>query len=88
MAADEVVPMDRQTLDVHTKRLRELSPNGFDYVIEATGAASICEEALKFVRRRGTLLVYGVYQEKAMVRFNPFDLFRGEIVSRVLCSSR
>ena len=79
LAADQVVPMDRQDSDVHTKRLRELSPNGFDYVIEATGAAPICEEALKFVRRRGTLLVYGVYPEKAMVRFNPFDLFRGEI---------
>jgi D-arabinitol dehydrogenase (NADP+) len=48
-------------------------------VIEATGAASVCEEALQFVRRRGTLLVYGVYPEQATARFRPFDLFRGEI---------
>jgi D-arabinitol dehydrogenase (NADP+) len=79
LAADEVVPMDRQTSEAHTKRLQELSPKGFDYVIEATGSPSVCEEALRFVRRRGTLLVYGVYPEKATVRFNPFDLFRGEI---------
>ena len=79
LAADDVVPMDRQDAEVHRRRLQELSPNGFDYVIEATGAAPVCEEALKFVRRRGTLLVYGVYPEKAFVRFSPFDLFRGEI---------
>ena len=79
LAADDVVPMDREDPEVHRRRLRELSPNGFDYVIEATGAAPVCEEALRFVRRRGTLLVYGVYPEKAFVRFSPFDLFRGEI---------
>ncbi len=79
LAADEVVPMDRQNHEVHRKRLRELSPKGFDYVIEATGAPAVCQDALTFVRRRGTLLVYGVYPENASVRFNPFDLFRGEI---------
>ena len=48
-------------------------------MIEATGSAPICEEALRFVRRRGTLMVYGVYPEKAFTQFNPFNLFRGEI---------
>jgi D-arabinitol dehydrogenase (NADP+) len=79
LAADDVVPMDRQNPEVHRKRLQELSPKGFDYVIEATGAAVVCEEALRYVRRRGTLLVYGVYPEKDFVKFNPYDLFRGEI---------
>lgn len=79
LAADEVAPIDRDDPDVHRKRLQELSPKGFDYVIEATGAATVCEDGLQYVRRRGTLLVYGVYPEKATVRFKPFDLFRGEI---------
>ena len=47
LAADDVVAMDRQNPEVHRKRLQELSPNGFDYVIEATGAAPVCEEALE-----------------------------------------
>lgn len=79
LGADEVVPVDRQNPEMHRRRLETLSPKGFDYVIEATGAAAVCEEALRFVRRRGTLLVYGVYPENASVRFNPFDLFRGEV---------
>jgi D-arabinitol dehydrogenase (NADP+) len=79
LAADHVVPIDRKDPEVHRRRLRELAPKGFDYVIEATGAPSVCEEALNFVRRRGTILVYGVYPEKASVRFDPFDVFRREI---------
>ena len=65
--------------DRHRNRLRELNPTGFDYIAEATGSAFVCEDALQFVRRGGTLLVYGVYPETETVRFNPFDLFRREI---------
>lgn len=79
LAADEVVAIDKKDPSQHQQQLSALSPNGFDYVIEATGVAEMCEEALKFVRRRGTLLIYGVYPEKAFVKFNPFDLFRREI---------
>src|SRR5260370_16571885 len=75
LAADNIVPMDRRDPSVHQRRLKELAPKGFDYVIEATGAPSACEEALNFFRRRGTLLVYGVYPEKASIRFHPFDAF-------------
>jgi D-arabinitol dehydrogenase (NADP+) len=79
LAADETVEMDRKHPDKHRNRLRELSPTGFDYIIEATGSAAVCEDALQFTRRGGTLLVYGVYPPKDTVRFNAFDLFRREI---------
>ena len=73
------LPIDRKNPDKHRNRLRELSPTGFDYIVEATGSTVVCEDALQFARRGGTLLVYGVYPEKETVRFNPFDLFRREI---------
>lgn len=79
LAADEVVVINRKNPDQHRARLRELSPTGFDYIIEATGSASVCEDALQFARRGATLLVYGVYPDKDTVRFNPFDVFRREI---------
>src|SRR6201995_5598575 len=79
LAADEIVEMDRKNPDKHRNRLRELSPSGFDYIVEATGSAAVCEDALQFARRGATLLIYGVYPEKDTVRFNPFDLFRREI---------
>jgi D-arabinitol dehydrogenase (NADP+) len=79
LAADEIVAIDRQDPKKHRSRLHELSQTGFDYIVEATGSASVCEDALQFARRGGTLLVYGVYPETDSVRFNPFDLFRREI---------
>lgn len=79
LAADEIVAIDRHDPNKHRSRLHELSPTGFDYIVEATGSASVCQDALQFVRRGGTLLVYGVYPESDSVRFNPFDLFRREI---------
>jgi D-arabinitol dehydrogenase (NADP+) len=79
LAADDVVAMDRKDPEVHRRRLRELSANGFDYVVEATGVPTLCEESLRFVRRGGTILVYGVYPEKAFAQFNPFDIFRREL---------
>jgi D-arabinitol dehydrogenase (NADP+) len=79
LAADEIVVMNRKDPELHRRRLSELSPSGFDYIIEATGSASVCEDAFNFIRRRGTLMVYGVYPEKDLVQFRPFDVFRREM---------
>jgi D-arabinitol dehydrogenase (NADP+) len=79
LAADQTVVIDRIDPEKHRRQLHELSPTGFDYIVEATGSAAVCEDALQFTRRGGTLLVYGVYPEADSVRFNPFDLFRREI---------
>ncbi len=79
LAADQVVALDRNDPEVHRKRLREISPKGFDAVIEATGAPSVAQETTQFVRRRGTILIYGVYPEKATISINPFDVFRNEL---------
>jgi D-arabinitol dehydrogenase (NADP+) len=79
LAADEVVPINRKDPGVHKRRLAELSPNGFDYVVEATGSGPVCEDALDFLRRRGTLLAYGVYPESDHVRFKPFEVMRREL---------
>jgi D-arabinitol dehydrogenase (NADP+) len=79
LAADEVVAIDRKDPEKHRRQLKAISPTGFDYIIEATGSPAVCEEALQYARRGGTLLVYGVYPEDAAVRFNPFDVFRQEI---------
>ena len=72
--------MDRKDPEVHRRRLKELAPKGFDYVIEATGAPSVCEEALNFVRRRGTILVYGVFIAVLLVK--PEGLLGRAVVAR------
>lgn len=79
LSADRVVAVDRHDPEKHRRALQEISPHGFDYVVEATGAPNMCEEALRQVRRGGEVLIYGVYPEGATASFNPFDVFRREI---------
>lgn len=54
-------------------------PYGFDVVVEATGVESIVEDSINYVRRGGTLLVYGVYEDKARVSWPPSKIFSDEI---------
>lgn len=67
LAADQVVEIDRSDPQAHAGQLEKLAPRGFDYVIEATDSESVCQDALRFVRRGGEVLVYGVYPEDARV---------------------
>ena len=79
LCADRVVAMDRNDPETHRHALRKISAGGFDYVVEATGAASICAEAMMHTRRGGAVLIYGVYPETATFPVHPFDVFRREI---------
>jgi D-arabinitol dehydrogenase (NADP+) len=79
LCADQVVVMDRNDRSNHYKRLKEISPRGFDYVIEATGSPHVCEESIEYVRQGGELVVYGVYPEAARLSWSPYEIFRREI---------
>jgi D-arabinitol dehydrogenase (NADP+) len=61
------------------KKLKEDHPFGFDVVVEATGVGSIVQESINYVRRGGTLLVYGVYENEALVSWPPSKIFADEI---------
>ena len=79
LSADRTVAVDRNDPEVHRAALHGISANGFDYVVEATGAPGMCAEAVRQARRGGTVLIYGVYPEGATFPVNPFDVFRNEI---------
>jgi D-arabinitol dehydrogenase (NADP+) len=61
------------------QKLKEDHPFGFDIVVEATGVESIVQDSINYVRRGGTLLVYGVYEDKARVSWPPSKIFSDEI---------
>ena len=79
LCADRVVAIDRNDPQQHRRALADISANGFDYVVEATGAPAMCAEAMRQARRGGTVLIYGVYPDTATFPVNPFDVFRNEI---------
>jgi len=78
-AGDEYIEFDRQNPRPQWDQIKVDYPFGFDVVIEATGVESIVEDSINYVRRGGTLLVYGVYENKARVSWPPSKIFGDEI---------
>ncbi len=59
--------------------LRQIAPEGFDIVVDATGSASATQLATTHVRDGGTLLVYGVTSPLDRIEISPFDIYRREL---------
>jgi D-arabinitol dehydrogenase (NADP+) len=61
--------------------LRNASPNGdgYDVVVEATGATAVGDICVPLTRNGGTVLIYGVTRPDDRLSVSPFELFRREI---------
>ena len=55
------------------------SLDGYDVVAECTGVEKIANDSIQYVARGGTLLIYGVYEDKARVSWPPSKIFLDEI---------
>jgi D-arabinitol dehydrogenase (NADP+) len=78
--ADETVQVDRSDPETSTKRLRELAPDGFDVVIDATGSVDVLSRCVALTRDGGTVFVYGMTEESAQLTVSPYEIFRRELV--------
>jgi len=76
---DEYIELDRQNPTAQWAKLKEDNPYGFDVVVEATGVEKLANESINYVRRGGTLMIYGVYENKALVHWPPSKIFGDEI---------
>jgi threonine dehydrogenase-like Zn-dependent dehydrogenase len=54
-------------------------PEGWEVVVDCTGAIPAIEDAFTRVRPGGTLQIFGVAAADAMARFNPFKVYKDEI---------
>ncbi|MGD0809003.1 MAG: zinc-dependent alcohol dehydrogenase family protein [Acidimicrobiales bacterium] len=77
--ADGTVRFGRDDPDAGAALLSEMAPEGFDIVIDATGALGVLTSALGMVRDGGTLFVYGMADEAARLPVSPYDVFRREL---------
>lgn len=78
-AADEYIELDRANPEAQWQALKDNNPYGFDIVVEATGVEKLANESINYVRRGGTLMLYGVYENKALVHWPPSKIFGDEI---------
>lgn len=77
--ADDYVTISDTQPDADMRALASANPHGFDIVVEATGAPTVLEHAIDFVRKGGKLVVYGVYDDKVKVAWSPFKIWENEI---------
>ena len=59
--------------------LREISPLGFDVVIDCTGVPSVVEHMFTHVRNEGKLLFFGVNPTDARISVSPYDVYRKDL---------
>jgi D-arabinitol dehydrogenase (NADP+) len=79
LGADETLQVDRRDAAAADAALRRLAPDGFDVVVDATGAASVSERTIGLARDGGTILWYGVTKPTDRVQVSPYDVYRREL---------
>lgn len=75
----ETVWMDRKDYSVHTNILKEMYPQGFDIVIDATGAPEVLEQCFEFPKKTGKIVIYGVCASDAKITISPYQIFSNEL---------
>ena len=68
--------------------LRDIAPDGFSVVVDATGVPQVIERSFDYLRPRGQYLQFGVTPMQATVQLRPYDIFRNDwhiIGSFALC---
>ncbi len=78
-AIDVTVELDRDDPAGAVPALRAGAPDGYDVVVDATGALSVVEICPQLVRDGGTFFVYGMTDEQASVPLRPYEVFRREL---------
>jgi 2-desacetyl-2-hydroxyethyl bacteriochlorophyllide A dehydrogenase len=59
--------------------LCEISPLGFDVVIDCTGVPTVVQHMFTHVRDNGKALFFGVNPTGARVALSPYDVYRGDL---------
>ena len=75
LGTDVVVKADGK----EAQALKDVSANGFDVVVDATGIPKVVEGLINFVRNCGILFFFGVCPIDAKVQISPYQIFRRDL---------
>lgn len=76
---DRTERIDRADPGAAVSALRDQTDDGFDLVVDATGALSVLNQSLALVRNGGTLLIYGLTGEDDELPIRPYEIFSREL---------
>lgn len=58
--------------------IRQISPGGVDYAIEASGTKGAMEACFEVIKDKGTAVIAGNLRHDRRISINPFDLIKGK----------
>ena len=61
------------------EKIIAICPEGVDYIIDATGDPGAVEQAIPWIRKGGTFLIFGVCPEDAKIQLSPYAIYEREI---------
>jgi D-arabinitol dehydrogenase (NADP+) len=77
--ATHAVITDHADFAASFEELLDVQSGGFDVVVDTTGSTAPPVNTLPLLRRGGTLLLYGMAAEDAVVGIRPYDIMRREL---------
>jgi len=60
-------------------RLKDISPRGFDILIDATGVREVCQQVFKYFTVNSRILLYGVCKPEDEINIKPHTLYRNDL---------
>lgn len=82
LGVTRTVQLDRTSVSVSESLLRNVEPDGFDAIVEASGAPEMLELAISLAKRGGTVLVYGMAGERDRIPVSPYEIFQRQLTIR------
>jgi L-iditol 2-dehydrogenase len=82
LGADLVIPSDPSTTFLKIPSCPPLEKGGFDYVFECTGKPEVWEASVNYLRRGGTLILFGGCERGTRVTYDTYRLHYDEITIR------
>ena len=79
LGVDQAVQIQRGAVENTHQQLHALNTGGFDVTIDATGHAPLVEVLPLLTRTGGTVFVYGMCDERALVHWSPYEIFRRQL---------
>lgn len=79
LGADHTVKMVRNDYSVHQDELLKQYPQGFDVIIDATGAQDVIQQMPMFAKKGGKIVIYGVAHEDDKMTISPYEVFAKEL---------
>ncbi len=75
----ETILMDRRDYSIHENKLREISPKGFDIIVDCTASVEIMESSIKFAKMGGKFVMFAMPHEDAKWSISPDYWYLHEI---------